>query len=45
MHVQASVAGDSFYEVTFYAKVGSGEWQPIGTTTTRRTRSSTTPAR
>jgi alpha-amylase len=31
MHVQASVAGDSFYEVTFYAKVGSGEWQPIGT--------------
>ncbi|HET6752962.1 MAG TPA: pullulanase-associated domain-containing protein, partial [Jiangellaceae bacterium] len=23
--------GSSFYEVTFYAKVGDGEWQPIGT--------------
>jgi len=31
MHVSASVDGSSFYEVTFYAKVGNGAWQPIGT--------------
>ncbi|MEU4420823.1 alpha-amylase family glycosyl hydrolase [Actinoplanes sp. NPDC024001] len=31
MRVEASVAGDSFYEVTFYAKVGNGGWAPIGT--------------
>jgi alpha-amylase len=29
--VRANVAGDSFYEVTFLAKVGSGPWQDIGT--------------
>ena len=31
MHVSARVAGDSFYEVTFQAKVGSGQWRTIGT--------------
>jgi alpha-amylase len=31
MQVTANVEGSSFYEVTFYAKVGDGEWQPIGT--------------
>ena len=30
MQVSASVAGSSFYEVTFYAKV-NGRWSPIGT--------------
>ena len=29
--VAANVDGSSFYEVTFYAKVGDGDWQPIGT--------------
>ena len=31
MHVSADVAGDSFYEVTFYAQAGDGPWQQIGT--------------
>jgi alpha-amylase len=31
MQVTANVEGSSFYEVTFYAKVGSGEWKSIGT--------------
>ena len=31
MQVTANVDGSSFYEVTFYAKVGGGDWQPIGT--------------
>jgi len=31
MEVSADVAGDSFYEVTFQAKVGEGDWKPIGT--------------
>jgi alpha-amylase len=31
LEVGANVAGDSFYEVTFLAKVGSGAWQDIGT--------------
>ena len=31
MQVAANVDGSSFYEVTFYAKVGNGEWRPIGT--------------
>jgi glycosidase len=31
MHVSADVAGSSFYEVTFYAQVGGGRWEPIGT--------------
>src|SRR5437764_11151190 len=31
LEVRANVAGDSFYEVTFLAKVGSGAWQDIGT--------------
>lgn len=31
MQVAANIAGSSLYEVTFYAKVGGGEWQPIGT--------------
>jgi glycosidase len=29
--VRADVAGSSFYEVTFQAKVGKGHWQAIGT--------------
>ena len=31
MHVAADVAGSSFYEVTFQAKVGKGRWRTIGT--------------
>ena len=31
MHVQADVDGSSFYEVTFYAKHGSGPWRAVGT--------------
>jgi alpha-amylase len=31
LEVDANVAGDSFYEVTFFAKVGDGRWQDIGT--------------
>ncbi|SFB91516.1 Glycosidase [Nocardioides terrae] len=30
MHVSANVGGDSFYEVTFQARVGHGPWQTIG---------------
>ena len=31
MLVSADVGGDSFYEVSFEAKVGDGAWAPIGT--------------
>jgi glycosidase len=31
MQVSANVAGSSFYEVTFYAKIADGPWTPIGT--------------
>ncbi len=31
LEVRANVAGDSFYEVTFKAKVGWGRWKSIGT--------------
>jgi alpha-amylase len=31
LEVRANVDGDSFYEVTFLAKVGDGRWQDIGT--------------
>jgi alpha-amylase len=31
LEVRADVAGDSFYEVTFLAKVGDRPWQDIGT--------------
>jgi alpha-amylase len=31
LEVRADVASDSFYEVTFLAKVGDGAWQDIGT--------------
>ncbi|MFC7531929.1 alpha-amylase family glycosyl hydrolase [Actinoplanes sp. GCM10030250] len=31
MRVEATVAGSSFYEVTFYARTGNGAWTPIGT--------------
>jgi hypothetical protein len=31
LEVRADVAGSSFYEVTFFAKVGNGAWQDIGT--------------
>jgi alpha-amylase len=31
MQVEATVAGSSFYEVTFYARTGNGGWTPIGT--------------
>jgi glycosidase len=31
MRVEATVDGSSFYEVTFYAKVGNGDWRQIGT--------------
>ena len=31
LEVRADVAGDSFYEVTFLARVGDGQWQDIGT--------------
>jgi alpha-amylase len=30
LEVRADLAGDSFYEVTFLAKVGNGPWQDIG---------------
>ena len=30
MHVAADVAGSSFYEVTFQARVGDGPWRTIG---------------
>ncbi|MDH2413147.1 alpha-amylase family glycosyl hydrolase [Nocardioides sp. CER19] len=30
MHVSASVGGDSFYEVTFQARVGNGAWRTVG---------------
>jgi alpha-amylase len=33
--VSANVRGSSFNEVTFYAKVGNGEWRSIGTDDTR----------
>jgi alpha-amylase len=35
MLVSANVGGSSFNEVTFYAKVGNGEWKSIGTDDTR----------
>ncbi len=35
MLVSANVGGSSFNEVTFYAKVGNGKWQSIGTDDTR----------
>ena len=31
VEVRAFVAGESFYDVTFYARVGTGDWAPIGT--------------
>jgi alpha-amylase len=31
MEVTADLGGDSFYEVTFYARMGDGPWQDIGT--------------
>jgi hypothetical protein len=31
MHVAATVAGSSFYEVTFQRRVGHGPWRSIGT--------------
>ncbi|MEY2513078.1 MAG: hypothetical protein QOJ89_436 [bacterium] len=31
LEVRADVGGDSFYEVTFEARVGDGDWQLIGT--------------
>ncbi len=31
LEVRANVSGDSFYEVTFKAKVGRGRWKAIGT--------------
>jgi hypothetical protein len=31
LEVRADVAGDSFYEATFLARVGNGPWQDIGT--------------
>jgi hypothetical protein len=31
IHVSAGVAGSSFYEVTFQARVGDGPWRSIGT--------------
>ena len=31
MEVVADLGGDSFYEVTFYAKIGDDAWEPIGT--------------
>jgi alpha-amylase len=31
MRVTAGVGGSSFAEVTFYAQVGGGRWQPVGT--------------
>ena len=35
MLVSANVGGSSFNEVTFYAKVGNGDWKSIGTDDTR----------
>jgi alpha-amylase len=35
MLVSANVGGSSFNEVTFYARVGNGEWKSIGTDDTR----------
>ena len=35
MLVSANVGGSSFNEVTFYAKVGDGQWKSIGTDDTR----------
>ena len=35
MLVSADVSGSSFNEVTFYAKVGKGDWKSIGTDDTR----------
>jgi len=35
MLVSANVGGSSFNEVSFYAKVGNGDWKPIGTDDTR----------
>ena len=35
MLVSADVSGSSFNEVTFYAKVGNGDWKSIGTDDTR----------
>ena len=35
MLVSANVGGSSFNEVTFYAKVGNGEWKSIGTDDTQ----------
>jgi len=35
MLVSADVGGSSFNEVTFYAKVGKGDWKSIGTDDTR----------
>ena len=31
VHVAASVDGTSFYEVTFYARAGNGQWRAVGT--------------
>ncbi|GIF76297.1 alpha-amylase family glycosyl hydrolase [Asanoa siamensis] len=31
LQVTADVSGSSFYEVTFYASVGGGQWRPVGT--------------
>ena len=31
MEVEADLGGDSFYEVTFQAKIGDDPWEPIGT--------------
>lgn len=31
MHVSAQVGGSSFYEVTFQAKTGRGQWRTVGT--------------
>jgi alpha-amylase len=39
MLVSANVGGSSFNEVTFYAKVGNGEWESVGTDDTRQRRS------
>ena len=35
VRVSAEVGGTSFNEVNFYAKVGKGDWKPIGTDDTR----------
>lgn len=45
VRIAADVRGSSLYEVSFEARVAGGRWQPIGTTTTRRTGSSTTRPR